>query len=474
MKTAAAAMKTAATPAARWALLGALLLWIAVSLAPDPRAGIVSSAASPREFSAERALVPVSAIAQAPHPILSAEHARVRDYVEDQFRRLGVEPAIQTGTGEYSRGSFHLSGHVENIVARLPGGANTRSVMLAAHYDSTPRGPGASDDAHGVAVLLETLRALRSGPPLRNDVIFLVTDGEERGLLGADVFMREHPWRQEPGVVLNFEARGTSGPSYMFETSAGNAWLIDALRSAVPRANAPSVSYEIYKRMPNDTDFTVFKHHGLQGMNFAFIGHPEFYHRPQDDVAHLDRRSLQEDGNYALALTRIFGNQDLRERRSDNAVYFPTLLTPLIVYPESWAKPLAWILMFALAIATALGRRRGRWIAIVLAPLAALDIWLAGAAPGASYLLEWPLAASVIAFAILLTAPARLAIGWRIAVLAVLPAAVLLLLMPFALSIVVALGPRGVPVVAATVLVMLAFLAPQIVLVCRPNTAESS
>ena len=146
----------------------------------------------------------------------------MRDYLLAELTKLGTSPEIETGFASIDFGKFHGEGNVENIVARLPGSGNTRPVMLAAHYDSVTRGPGASDDASGVAVLLETLRALRAAPSLRNDVIFLITDGEEKGLLGAQVFVRDHPWRHQPAVTLIFPRRpDTAGNAFMFETSAG-------------------------------------------------------------------------------------------------------------------------------------------------------------------------------------------------------------------------------------------------------------
>lgn len=411
----------------------------------------------------------VAEIARIPHPVGSAEHDRVRDYIRGEFQKLGVESQLETGAGEYSRKGFHVSGPVENIVARWPGTANTRPVMLAGHYDSVKTGPGAGDDGHAVGVLLETLRALRSGPALRNDVIFLITDGEERGLLGADLFMREHPWRHDPGVVLNFEARGTGGPSLMFETSAGNAWMIHTLQAAVPQADATSVAYEIYRRMPNDTDLTVFKGGGLAGMNFAFIEHPEFYHHPQDDVAHLDRRSVQEQGRYALSLARVFGNQDLSAPQSLNAVYFPTRLTSLIVYPGGWDTVIiVWIAMLAPWFGRRVRHVRGRWIAIPQAIMAALAFLVAVKAPGAAYLLEWPLLAGVVSFALLVSAPETLSLGWRVAAMMICPAAVFLLMVPFASTVIVALGPRAAaPVLAGDVLGILTCVLPQLVLVLR-------
>jgi hypothetical protein len=388
---------------------------------------------------------------------------------------LGTAPEIQTGFASITFGKFHGEGNVENIVARLPGSANTRPMMLAAHYDSVTRGPGASDDASGVAVLLETLRALRAGAPLRNDVIFLITDGEEKGLLGAQVFMRDHPWRDQlgdrPAVTLNFEARGTAGNAIMFETSSGNEWLIRNLQAAVPQADATSFAYEIYRRMPNNTDLTIFKRGGLAGMNFAFIERPEFYHTAQDNVANLDPRSLQEQGRYALSLARRFGSQDLSRRHSGDAVYFPTPFTSLIVYSAIWVKPVAWLTPAGLLAAFAFGRQRGargRWIAAPLAIVAVLQLLLAAAAPGVTYLLAWPLLAAVAAFALLMTAPPRIGIGWRLAALLLCPAPVFVLLLPLLSILIVALGARGAaPLLALAALLMSICVAPQLVLAMR-------
>ena len=458
-----------ATLGARWALAGGLALWTAVGFTPLARPDALPASAPGGEFSAERAMVTVRAIAQRPHPVGSADHDRVRDYVLGEFARLGLTPATQAGTGSFSR----YKGKAENIVARLPGSANTRPVMLAAHYDSTKRGPGAGDDAHGVAVLLETLRALRQSTPLRNDCIFLVTDGEEDGMLGAALFMRDHPWHSEPGVVLNFEARGTGGAATMFETSTPNAWLIRALQTAVPAANATSFAFEVYRRMPNNTDLSVFKH-SLAGMNFAFIEHPEWYHRPQDDPAHLDRRSVQEQGTYALALARQFGAQDLgapgfTQPHSGDAVYFPTRLTPLVVYSTAWVQPLAWLTAAALVAAALAGWRRrvrGFWLAFVFAIPAILQLLVVKAAPGATYLLEWPLAGAVIAYAVWMTAPPVIGLGWRLLVLLLTPAAPLLPIAPMLHTLIVALGPRdGGIIVAVAVLWILIAVSPQLKLV---------
>ena len=409
----------------------------------------------------------VAVIAQRPHPVGSPDHDRVRDYLRSQFAQYGLTAQVETGLGRYEG----PGATIENVLTRLPGTANTRPVMLVAHYDSVSRGPGAGDDGHGVAVLLETLRALKASPPLRNDAIFLVTDGEEIGLVGAAVFARDHPWRKEPGVVLNFEARGTSGIPQMFETSEGNLWLARNLQQAVPQAAASSFAYEVYRRMPNGTDLTIFKRQGLAGMNFAFIEHPELYHSRHDDVAHLDRHSVQEQGRYALALARQFGNQDLSSQHSGDAVYFPTKLTPLIVYPVSLVFPSACLLTASLLMAFVAGirhRTRGLWMAAPLGVVAALMFLAAQAAPGVSYLLEWPFAAAAMSFLLLVSAPELVKPGIRVALLMLAPAGVTLILLPLPGVLAVALGWRGAaPIVIVDLLVVLVCLAPQLALMVR-------
>jgi hypothetical protein len=225
----------------------------------------------------------------------------------------------------------------------LKGTGQGKAVLLASHYDSVATGPGAGDDAVAVAALLETLRALKAGAPLKNDVIFLFTDAEEIGLLGAQAFVDEHPWAKDVSIALNFDARGTSGPSYMFETSDQNGRLIQEFAQAAPHPISSSLAYEIYRLLPNDTDMTVFNRAGFDGLNFAYIGTPTKYHTLLDNYANVDERSLQHHGSYALALSRHFGNLDLPAPKQSNAVYFNAFGALFFHYPGGWILPLTGI-----------------------------------------------------------------------------------------------------------------------------------
>ena len=336
------------------AFLALLSIW---SLSPPE---IVTNV-QPGEFSSARARDYLKAIAVKPHPIGSPAHAEVRDYIFAELVKMGLEPQVQQTTAVKTRtGSSLRAATVQNIVAKLQGTANTRAVLLVAHYDAAPYSLGASDDGAAIASLLETLRALKANAPLKNDVIFLATDGEEIGLLGASAFVQQHPWAKDVGVVLNFEARGDHGPSMMFQTTDGNGWLIDELAENVSRPVANSLSTDIYKLLPNDTDFTVFQQAGMKGLNFAYIEGVGAYHSSLDNMANLDERSLQHHGIYALALARSFGSSNLNGPVSRNdAVYFDLFGRTLIHYSRTTALVLSILVALITVGVIVLGLRRG-------------------------------------------------------------------------------------------------------------------
>jgi Peptidase family M28 len=299
-------------------------------------------------------------LARAPRPVGAPAHAAARAYILGELTALGLAPEIETTTAVTYVGLFtYRAARVQNIVGRLKGKANSKTILLTAHYDSVPTGPGASDDGAGVAALLEIARALQSGPGLNNDVAFLFTDAEEVGLLGANAFAAEHPLMKDVGLVLGFDTRGNGGPALLFETSEGNGQLIQAFAAAgdVPLAN--SLATEVYKRLPNDTDLTIFKRAGLPALNFAYLDGLTRYHTAKDDLAHLDERSLQHLGTYGLGLTRYFGNQNLTALRAGNAVFFNPLGSAFVYYPVSWALPLTGVGLLLFVGVVALGWQRG-------------------------------------------------------------------------------------------------------------------
>ncbi|OIN57360.1 M20/M25/M40 family metallo-hydrolase [Arsenicibacter rosenii] len=316
--------------------LSCLSIWLVRP--PD----VVPASAPDTGFSAERAMQHIRRFARQPHAMGTPEHARVRTYLIGQLQTLGLSPMVQDTT--VSRGT--LIGHVYNIVGRLKGKGSGKAVLLMAHYDSQPNTPGAADDGAGVAAILETVRALRQSPVLQNDIIVLLTDGEEYGLLGAQGFML-HPWAKEVGFVINLEARGNSGPGMTFEISPQNGWVVREFAKAAPVPFASSLMYEVYRALPNDTDFSVFREAGYPGVNSAFIDGFVNYHKLTDTPEALDLRSLQHHGSNTLALAKHFGTIPLTDTKAPDKVFFNPAGSWLIQYPM-------WVSGALLAIVTVL------------------------------------------------------------------------------------------------------------------------
>jgi len=290
-------------------------------------------------------------ISSSPHPNGSPALVAVRDYIVKELNNLGITTEVQ---GSQSDEIAPGSQAIQNIIGRLKGTQDTgKAIMLVAHYDTVVDSYGACDDGAAVASLLETARALKAGPGLPKDILFLITDGEENGLWGAKAFM-DNPAATNVELVLNFDARGCRGPVFMFETSDKNGWLVREFGKASPRPFASSLMYDIHKALRYFwTDFTVFKRAGMSGLNFAFVDDPLRHHTPNDNFGAIDERSIQHQGSYALALTQHFGKLDKQDPKTSDAIYFDVLGSTLLVYPRSWVVPLAigaLILFLAVAI----------------------------------------------------------------------------------------------------------------------------
>ena len=308
-----------------------------------PKSGTPASI-SETKFSTERALIPLREITKAPHYIGTEEHARVREYIVEQLNGLGLETEIQEGF--IMNPKWKSLDKPKNILAKIKGSGNGKSLLLLSHYDSalTPSF-GASDAGSGVVTILETIRAFQaSAKTPTNDIIILFTDAEEVGLDGARLFVKNHPWAKNVGIALNFEARGSGGPSNMIvETNSGNKNLINAFMEAdVKFPVASSLMYSIYKMLPNDTDSTVLRQGGdIDGFFFAFIDDHFDYHTANDNFENLDRNTLQHQGEYLLPLVHYFADADLSSlKSSEDHVYINVPILKMISYPFAWIIPM--------------------------------------------------------------------------------------------------------------------------------------
>jgi len=298
-----------------------------------------------QQFSAARAAESYAFLAQRPHPIGSAEQVFVRRALCAQLRALGLDVQVQRRevvAAEYARSA----GTVHNIIAVLPGSDTSNALLLVAHYDTVPAAPGAADDGSGVVVLLETARALRAAPQLRNDVIFLFTDGEERGLLGAQAFVDDPAWSGRVGVALNFDSPGSSGPSLMYETSADDGWLVRQFALAAPRPVTSSLLNAASRDTWVESDFTPLRTAGLAGMSFASLDGAALNHTGLDDRDHLDLDAVQHAGDYAVALAQHLGALELTDVREPDVVFFTAEGSRVVIYGE-WLA--GWLVVAAAA-----------------------------------------------------------------------------------------------------------------------------
>lgn len=295
----------------------------------------------PAGFDAVRAKKRIASILgdQTPHPADSAADDAVRARLIDSLHQIGLNPIVrdQMECNEFQKSRLLACARVRNVIAAL-GPTNSKALLLSAHYDSVPVGPGASDDGMGVATLLEVGSLLKRSI-LHRRVILLFDEGEELGLVGARAFL-DDPLSRDVDTLLNFEARGVTGPVTMFETNHPNGTAVAAYASAVDRPFASSLSTDFARLIPNDTDVTVFKERGWVTLNFAVVGNETRYHSAGDALGALDVRSLQDMGNQALEMTRLLSAGV--PVTAGNAIFFDVARQHLVVLPM--IAGLVWLL----------------------------------------------------------------------------------------------------------------------------------
>jgi len=310
------------------------------------------------QFSASRAMAALSAVSlDEPHPLGTPAHDVVRDRIAAALRALDYTVDVQH---TFACSPAVTCGELTNVIARRPGQAlGGKAVVVMAHYDSVPAGPGASDDGTGVASALEIARAIRHDA-LANPVVFLIDDSEEGGLLGAEGFVADAARSKDAAFIINLEARGTTGTPFLFETSREQQYLVPVMAHALPHPVTTSLFATIYEQLPNDTDLTVFKRAGRAGINFAYIGGGTQYHTPLDRFANVDAGSVQRRGDQALAMVRAFDAANLDDVAPGGAVWFDVFAAFVVWWPAGWTVWIPAVALVLVLVAIVRGMRRGK------------------------------------------------------------------------------------------------------------------
>lgn len=314
-----------------------------------------------------------------PHPVGSKLNRAIKERLKSELDKLDINYEEQKTWACSSR--FVSCAEVENLIAIIPGKTDSPYLALMAHYDSVPMSSGAGDDGAGVVAILETARALKLEAPFSHPIVLILTDGEESGLIGAEAFFGQHPLSKEIGVVLNVEGSGSAGSSMVLRTSVNNELLIKSYSSQNSSPYGFSFVKEIFKRMPNDTDFSVVKRAKIPGIDFAFAGERNHYHTPNDNLENIDLRTIQHHGENLLPLSRKLASVDWSDM-GDPYVYGGEIYG----FWTQWKSSNSLFLLIFSAILLAAATLRAKieakkvMLGIALSPLTILVTVLSGAA----------------------------------------------------------------------------------------------
>ena len=252
-------------------------------------------------------------------PIGTPANVKARVYITEQLRLFGYEVRVQEADAR--RAALGLTARVGNIIAVRPG-RRSEAIAIVSHYDSVPAGPGAGDDALGVGVSLEAARVLAARADRNWTLMILVTDGEEAGLMGAAALVTDRDVTSRLQAYVNVESIGSAGDPTLFETGPGNGWLVVPWARLAPRPNGASFGLEIYRRLPNDTDFSILKRQGIPGLNFAIVGDSYAYHTTRDTPERLSPLTVRHTGEQVVALMTALDAVDVTRRSDTDRTFF--------------------------------------------------------------------------------------------------------------------------------------------------------
>ncbi len=324
-------------------------------------------------------------------PIGSDANARARAYLIDQLKLYGLDVRVQETDAR--RAALGRTARVSNIIGLLPG-TRPEAIGLVAHYDSVAAAPGAGDNALGVAVMLETARVLAARQTRQWTTYVLLTDGEEAGLMGAAGLMTDRTVADHLKAYLNLDSAGASGAAVLFETGPGNGWLVSPWARHAPHPRGGSYGVEIYRRLPNDTDFSILKQHEIPGLNFAMVGDSYAYHTARDVPERLSAQTIRETGENTVAIATALEGIDITQRSASDATYFDIGRTTAL----SYSALMNWILAFAAIVAGVLASVRivgaavrlggpGRWVFTIVWTIVGAGV-VVGAMIGATWALR--------------------------------------------------------------------------------------
>lgn len=253
---------------------------------------------------------------------------RSRDFIIDRFRELGIAPlaALPSFTQPFTlnnRRDKPVSG--VNVVG-VNAGRDAPFIVLTAHYDHLGRKGrrifnGADDNASGVAAMLE-IAARTTQQDMQCNWVFLASDAEEHGLLGAKAFVSGH--YLDVGSIfgnLNLDMLSQPGGRHELLVSGVNTHtqftvLAQNIESATGVRMTNTDEKQRVGRYPGSVDRTKVSDHAVfaeQGIPFLFlgVGRHNYYHTPRDTASRINvgfyTQMVEASWQYAKGLDALCG-----------------------------------------------------------------------------------------------------------------------------------------------------------------------
>jgi hypothetical protein len=261
--------------------------------------------------------------------------AKAARLIAEAMQEMGLRPAGDSGFYQrvplFRGGSGLLLGDSltgaeftdVNVVGILPGADSAlrdEAVIIGAHYDhlgvGVPVGGdsvynGADDDGSGVIATLAIARALAAGPPPRRTLVFLLTTGEEVGLLGTRWYVA-HPVVPLAATVADLQIEMIGRPDPLVG-GVGISWLTGYERSTmgdmIKRAGLPiAPDPRPVQRFFERSDNIAFARLGIPAHTLSSYGMHSDYHTPADEVAKIDFPHMARVVDAGARLVRLLAD----------------------------------------------------------------------------------------------------------------------------------------------------------------------
>lgn len=233
---------------------------------------------------------------------------RAAKYVEEQFRLAGFNVRMQ-----------EFSDNRRNVVARY--GAADRHILIGAHYDGQEGLPSASDNAAGVAMVIELGRELKAAN-LPVSLVLVAFDDEEQGLNGS-AFYAENPIfpLEQLMTAVIFDTMGRSfmdlRETTLFTLGTENS---PVLGDIVAKRNRKGMLVAGTDLIGPRSDFAPFAARRIPYLFFSHATHKD-YHGPNDRPDLLNYAKIASDGELIEDVIRDIAKLPAKPGYVDDPVY---------------------------------------------------------------------------------------------------------------------------------------------------------